>query len=124
MNYPDAPFLGERNCQGSLSHRVHSGRDYGDIDLDVVGQPRTRLRLAGHQLARGRDKQHVVEGYTLSDNLGLVHFLSPVSAPPGLNTKRLSQKAQRHSERSEDSSVFACQTLRFAQGNSLEIVSK
>ena len=39
------------------------------------------------------------------------------------STKKLSQNAICHSERSEESLISASQTLRFAQGDSFEIVS-
>ena len=41
-----------------------------------------------------------------------------------LGTKELSQNTICHSERSEESLISASQTLRFAQGDSFEIVSK
>jgi len=40
------------------------------------------------------------------------------------STKKLSQNTICHSERSEESLISASQTLRFAQGDSFEIVSK
>jgi hypothetical protein len=41
-----------------------------------------------------------------------------------LRAKKLSQKTPCHSERSEESLISAAQTLRFAQGDSFETVSK
>jgi len=39
-------------------------------------------------------------------------------------TKKLSQNIAGHSERSEESLFLTGQTLRFAQGDSVEIISK
>ncbi len=41
-----------------------------------------------------------------------------------LTTKKLSQSTICHSERSEESLIFDTQTLRFAQGDNFEIVTK
>ena len=40
-----------------------------------------------------------------------------------MSNKRLSQNSKCHSERSEESHILHCQTLRFAQGDRIEIVS-
>jgi hypothetical protein len=40
-----------------------------------------------------------------------------------MSNKRLSQNSKCHSERSEESQILGCQTLRFAQGDRFEVVT-
>ncbi|MBA7704629.1 hypothetical protein ES703_113446 [subsurface metagenome] len=75
MYYPNATLLSQRYRQRRLGNGVHGCRYNRNIDFDIVSQLGAGFRLARYKITLCRYKQHIVEGYTLSNNFAFVHSL-------------------------------------------------
>src|SRR6185503_14373642 len=58
----DAAFLRERDGEPCLGHRIHGGRQQGDVKLDRAGEAGGEADFAGEDGRVGWNEENVVEG--------------------------------------------------------------
>jgi hypothetical protein len=57
----DSAFLRERDGEPCLGHRVHGGREHGDVQLDRAGEAGGEADFAGQDGRVGWNEENVVE---------------------------------------------------------------
>ncbi len=67
VNDAQAARLRHGDRERRLGDRVHGGRKQGDPELDLPGQSRTRIGVAGEDRGTGRREKDVVEGKRFAD---------------------------------------------------------
>ena len=67
MNDADAAGLGQRDRERAFGDRVHRRRDQRDAELDLAGEARAGIGIAGQHRRGRRNQHHVVECQRLAD---------------------------------------------------------
>ena len=75
VDYADAAFLSERDCQRRICYGVHGRRYERDIYHDVIREAGSCVGLAGNYVAFGGYQQDIIECYTFCDDFVLIHLV-------------------------------------------------
>jgi hypothetical protein len=75
--HADTALLGKGNGQGRFRYGVHRRREHGDIQTNVSSYLRRSIHIFGHNVRPGRDKENIVEGYSVANNFFL-HIFSRI----------------------------------------------
>ncbi len=58
---PDPALLGHGDRQTAFGHRIHRGRNEWHVQRDIAGQLGFERRIAGQNVGKRGDEEHVIE---------------------------------------------------------------